>query len=124
MEARTKLWIEERGRLVMSDYRVRLLELIVDSGSLARAAQSLSLSYRRAWGKVRELEQNLGISLIRSEAGGPGGGRSTLTPAGEALVSAYRQFHTRVERDTREAFEEILLPVLSASSRDVERPSP
>jgi len=120
MEARTKLWIEEDGRLVMSDYRVRLLELVARSGSLARAAEALSLSYRRAWGKVKELERNLGMSLVRSEAGGPGGGGSQLTPSGEALVVAYRRFHGEVRNRTREAFEEILLPVLSARPQDRE----
>ena len=82
---RQKLWLEADGQLVMSDYRVRLLELIGESGSLAEAAEELGLSYRRAWGKIKELEANLDRDLVRSEVGGAGGGRTTLTAEAEAL---------------------------------------
>ena len=35
---REKLWLESDGKLVMSDYRLRLLQRIAEAGSLARAA--------------------------------------------------------------------------------------
>ena len=113
---RQKLWIETDGQLVMSDYRVRLLELVAETGSLAEAASALGLSYRRAWGKVKEIEANLGRSLVQSEVGGAGGGRTTLTPDAEALVAAYRRFQERVERDIEGAYE--------AELRDLLTPSP
>lgn len=43
MEPRAKLWVEQDGKLVLSDYRVRLLELIDETGSLAEAAGRLQL---------------------------------------------------------------------------------
>lgn len=101
---RQKLWLEADGRLVMSDYRVRLLELVAETGSLAEAAAALGLSYRRAWGKVKELEANMGRALVRSEVGGAGGGRTALTPDAEALVAAYRRFQERVEREVERAY--------------------
>ena len=100
-EPHQKLWIETDGQLVMSDYRVRLLELVAETGSLAEAASALGLSYRRAWGKVKEVEANLGRSLVRSEVGGAGGGRTALTPEAEELVAAYRRFQERVEQEDR-----------------------
>lgn len=93
-----KLWVERDGRLALSDYRVRLLEYVEESGSLARAASRMRLSYRRAWGKIKEMEQNLGVSLVVSESGGVGGGHTRLTPAGGQLVARYRDFHDRMER--------------------------
>jgi molybdate transport system regulatory protein len=101
---RQKLWVEAEGRLVMSDYRVRLLELVAESGSLAQAAAQLHLSYRRAWGKVKELEANIGLSLVQSEVGGAGGGHTALTPEGEALVRAYRRFQERMAAELESAF--------------------
>lgn len=102
---RQKLWLEQDGRLVMSDYRVHLLELIADSGSLAHAATEMGLSYRRAWGKVKEIEANLGIPLVQSEVGGSGGGHTTLSPEGHALVAAYRRFQERAQASLEEAFQ-------------------
>ncbi len=93
MEPRLKVWVESGdGHLVLSDYRVRLLELIAERGSLADGAAEMGLSYRRAWGKIREIEANLGLKLVESAAGGPGGGHSQLTPAGRRLVACYERF--------------------------------
>jgi len=106
LEPRIKLWVEKDGRLVLSDYRVRLLRNIAETGSLAEAAQRLGLSYRRAWGKVREMERNLGLELVHSEVGGAGGGSSRLTPQGERLVALYGRFRRAVERDLGKEFHE------------------
>ena len=105
---RQKLWLERDGQVVMSDYRVRLLALVQETGSLAKAASALKLSYRRAWGKVKELEANLGMPLVQSEVGGAGGGHTVLTPAAAALVEAYGRFQERVARETEAAFSQEL----------------
>ncbi len=112
---RQKLWVETDGQLVMSDYRVRLLELVAETGSLAEAASALGLSYRRAWGKVKEIEANLGRSLVQSEVGGAGGGRTVLTPDAEALVGAYRRFQERVEHEVEDAYDVELRDLLASS---------
>lgn len=103
---RAKLWLEHDGKLVMSDYRVRILEIIADTGSLAKAASEMKLSYRRAWGKVKEMEENLGYPLVHSEVGGAGGGHTTLTLEGERFVTAYRRFRDRVTAAVEAAFRE------------------
>jgi molybdate transport system regulatory protein len=103
MQPRAKLWLEKDGRIVLSDYRVRLLRHIDETGSLAQAAEIMQLSYRRAWGKVREIEENLGVKLVESAVGGPGGGGSRLTEEGRRLVDLYDGFRASVEDDlTRE----------------------
>jgi molybdate transport system regulatory protein len=104
MEPRAKIWFEQDGKLVLSDYRVRLLELIGETGSLAEAAARMNLSYRRAWGKVREIEDNLGVRLVQSAAGGAGGGGSRLTDHGQHLVSLFRQFRERLDGDISREF--------------------
>ena len=104
MEPRLKLWLEQDGRIVMSEYRLRLLRLVAETGSLAAAAESIGLSYRRAWGKVRELERNLGIPLLDSAPGGPGGGHSEITPEGRALLARFADFQRRAEAAVRDAY--------------------
>jgi molybdate transport system regulatory protein len=105
---RQKLWLEQDGRLVMSDYRLRLLLLVAETGSLARAASAMGLSYRRAWGKVKELEANLGLPLVQSEVGGAGGGHTALTAEGAELVRAYQRFQERLAGALEQAFDEEL----------------
>ncbi len=75
-----KLWMERDGLILFSEYRLRLLEHIAETGSLAEAAARMGLSYRRAWGKIKEIEANLGLPLVASRAGGAGGGETHLTP--------------------------------------------
>jgi molybdate transport system regulatory protein len=98
--------MEHDGKLVMSDYRVRILEIVAETGSLAKAASEMKLSYRRAWGKVKEMEENLGYSLVRSEVGGAGGGHTALTAEGERLMRAYQRFRERVSDAVETAYRE------------------
>jgi molybdate transport system regulatory protein len=107
LDPRIKLWVEKDGQLVLSDYRVQLLRQIAETGSLAEAAQRMGLSYRRAWGKVREIERNMGVSLVQSEVGGAGGGGSRLTRQGERLVALYQRFQRKMETDLGREFREV-----------------
>lgn len=107
MEPRSKLWIEKDGKIVLSDYRVRLLRLVDEAGSLAEAAQRMGLSYRRAWGKVKEIEENLGMALVESTAGGAKGGGSRLTAEGRRLVERYEGYRSAVEEGMRREFGEV-----------------
>ena len=107
LEPRIKLWVEKDGHLVLSDYRVQILQLVEETGSLAEAAERLGLSYRRAWGKVREIEQNLGLSLVESEVGGAGGGSSSLTEDGQRLIALYERLRRRMEGELGREFRQL-----------------
>ena len=107
MEPKLKLWIEKKGLLVLSDYRVQLLQHVAETGSLAQAAERMGLSYRRAWGKIKEIERNLGVRLVQSEVGGRGGGATRLTPEGERLLALYRRFRRAVESDLDREFADV-----------------
>jgi molybdate transport system regulatory protein len=107
MRPRSKFWVEKEGKLVLSDYRVRLLELIDETGSLAEAAARMELSYRRAWGKLREIEQNMGVKLVDTAIGGAGGGGSRLTERGRKLVDMYARFRSAAEDDVVREFDRI-----------------
>ena len=110
LRPRLKVWLEtDGGRIAFSDYRLRLLESVQETGSLAGAAARMELSYRRAWGKLRELEANLGVKLVQSVVGGAGGGSTSLTPEALDLVDRYRRFRAALEefaeRDFAREFE-------------------
>jgi molybdate transport system regulatory protein len=100
----------------MSDYRLQLLVLVAKTGSLAEAAQQMGLSYRRAWGKVKELERNLHLPLVQSSAGGAGGGHTEITPEGRELLRRYAEFQQRAETAIREAYREVFGARIDAST--------
>ncbi len=104
MEPHSKLWLEQNGKLALSEYRVRLLHLIDETGSLSEAAAAMQLSYRRAWGKLREIEQNLGLKLVETAVGGAGGGGSRLTAEGRQLIERYERFRVAAEQDVAKQF--------------------
>ena len=104
MEPRVKLWLERDGRIVMSDYRLRLLRFVEETGSLAEVAEWMGLSYRRAWGKIKELERNLDLPLVQSAVGGAGGGHTQITAEGRELLRRYAEFQRRAEEAVQEVY--------------------
>jgi molybdate transport system regulatory protein len=104
VDAHAKLWVERNGKIVLGDFRVKLLRLIDEEGSLREAAARLNISYRQAWGKVREIETNLGVRLVDSEIGGAGGGRSQLTEDARRLVAQYERFSATMDRHLETEF--------------------
>jgi molybdate transport system regulatory protein len=92
MEPRFNLWIEHHGVVVLSEWRVNLLEAIDATGSITAAAEKMKVTYHRAWEKVHEMEEGLGVKLIDAQIGGVGGGGATLTPTGQDLIKRFRSF--------------------------------
>ena len=88
---RSKLWIEQKGRLVIGDGRARLLRGIEQEGSLSGAARRCRLSYRRAWSMVHSIEERTGRKVIDTAIGGKTGGGSALTPYGRKLLGFYEK---------------------------------
>ncbi|MCL4459039.1 MAG: LysR family transcriptional regulator [Chloroflexi bacterium] len=106
MEPRSKFWIEKDGELVLSDWRVELLEAIEETGSLSRAAERVGVAYRRAWGKIKEMEGRLGVKMIVAQSGGLGGGGTHLTPEAKDYIRRYRRFRAGLKNMVDKRFEE------------------
>lgn len=107
MRPRLKLWIEKDGELVLSDWRIKLLEAVAETGSLSEAAQRLGVHYRIAWEKVRRMEQRLGEKVLESHSGGVGGGGAKLTPYGLELCRKYRQLREDLDEKVEGRFAEV-----------------
>ena len=52
----------------------------------------MSISYRRAWDKIHESEERLGVRLVDTQTGGVGGGGSQLTEAAQDYIKRFREF--------------------------------
>ena len=85
---RMHLWLESGESVYFGMGRVMLLDRIEEYGSLRKAAESLGMSYRAAWGKLRATEDALGEVLVETVGAKRGGYR--LTPAGRGLRDKFR----------------------------------
>jgi molybdate transport system regulatory protein len=103
---RSKFWVEQDGELVLSDWRVELLEATDAAGSLAAGCAQMNVPYRVGWGKIKEIEGRLGIRLLESRSGGSEGGSTHLTEEGRALIARYRRFQAGLPELIRQRFAE------------------
>jgi molybdate transport system regulatory protein len=108
LRPRVELWVEAGGGVVLSDWRVALLEAVAATGSLAGAAERLDTPYRTVWHRLRQMERGLGRRLVASHSGGPRGGGARPTPAARRYVAGYRTFaaglHDEIDRRFAAAF--------------------
>jgi len=68
-----------------------LLERIRETGSIAAAGRAMSMSYKRAWTLVEDMNGAFRDPLVESSRGGARGGGARLTEAGEAVLAHYRK---------------------------------
>lgn len=78
----------ELGKLPV-DRLCGLLRSIDRCGSINRAASELGLSYRYAWGLLKQAEERLSEPLLRKRVGGPSGGGAELTEPARELLERY-----------------------------------
>lgn len=101
---------QDRKGLV-DDNLVNLLKEIDLEGSLKKAAIKMGLSYRKAWGDIREAEFFFGFSLIQTVRGGKDGGLSKLSEEGRDLILAFEELHNQfdsaIHRITKQFFNKL-----------------
>lgn len=93
---RLHLWLETEKGVFFGLGRWKLLERIQSGQSLKGAAESLGMSYRAAWGKIKNTEKVLGVALIEKKAGKRAGYR--LTADGITMMACFSRWFTEVER--------------------------
>lgn len=81
--------------------RIRLLELIAQTGSISAAGREMAMSYRRAWLLIDDLNHTFKKPLVEKQLGGTGGGGAALTPLGREIVERYRKIEATIERASR-----------------------
>lgn len=92
---RMHLWFETEKGVLFGLGRLQLLHQVEQCGSLKAAAESLGMSYRGAWGKIKTTEELIGQKLI-DRAGCRRAGYN-LTPFGKGIVKSFDQWFKEVE---------------------------
>jgi molybdate transport system regulatory protein len=92
------VWLETRGEsIVLSSEGLDLLSEVERVESIVTAARNMGMSYRKAWGLLREVESMIQFPLIKKHRGGASGGRTLLTPEGRELVTAYAELSSDID---------------------------
>lgn len=77
--------------------KVKLLENIIATGSIAAAGRQMDMSYRRAWQLVEALNTMFDELVVDTKRGGEKGGGATVTPFGLELIGTFRQMEARLQ---------------------------
>jgi molybdate transport system regulatory protein len=99
------LWIERNDRVILSRWRVQLLEAIEATGSISAAAERLGVQYRLAWERLDEMEEGLGLRLVERHVGGAHGGGASLTPTGQDLIARFNAVAAVMDQTLRTEFQ-------------------
>jgi molybdate transport system regulatory protein len=97
--ARLSIRIDFPGGRRVGPGKIRLLELIDETGSISAAGRAMAMSYRRAWLLVESLNTGFREPVVDAQSGGRQGGGARLTAFGRDLVRRYRA----LERDAARA---------------------
>lgn len=107
---RTKTRIENgEGELLFGKGKTKILELIEQEGSIAKAAKKLGMNYKKTWAHIKILQKNIADQLVIPQKGGGGSGGTALTPKARELVRDYRQLQREIEEIANRRFAELFL---------------
>ena len=85
-----KLWFEQNGQYIFGPGAYAILKSINEEGTITKGAMKLKMSYRYAWGVIKKIEKQLGITLVETFKGGTeGGGGARITEQGLKLMEMY-----------------------------------
>jgi molybdate transport repressor ModE-like protein len=95
-----KLWLETEDGYVFGQGSFALLRGIQEKGNLKAAAEELHMSYRHAWGILKQIEETLGQPVVIAHRGGKvGGGGAELTGTGKELLETYLKFKSDLTKN-------------------------
>lgn len=91
-----KIRIDMGKQTALGPGKAELLELIIETGSIAAAAKRMRMSYRRAWELVGAMNRCFVEPVVVMSAGGAHGGGATVTAFGRSMLQAYRSLVARL----------------------------
>ncbi|HDQ41903.1 MAG TPA: LysR family transcriptional regulator [Desulfonatronum sp.] len=103
---RLHVWFEVDTGHFFGLGRAQLLERIQQHGSLRKAAEEMHMSYRAAWGKIKNSEEVMGIKLVEKVGGNKSGYR--LTNEGRRIMEQFFAWYKQLEKTALQSGGEML----------------
>ena len=102
----SRIWISSDSGMYLGRGRIRLLQEIDRLGSIAKAAEAMEMSYKKAWKLVKSMNEASPSPLLEKKIGGTGGGGSELTAEGKRVIELFNQLEKDQQALLNERFEE------------------
>lgn len=98
------IWIEraDGSERYLGKGRIQLMELIIEHGSISKAAQAMQMSYKRAWDLITSMNAQSPKPLVATQVGGKQGGGAMVTDEGRRAIEAYQALQVRFEAFMRQ----------------------
>ncbi len=96
--AKLTLRVEFGPEQALGPGKIRLLELVRDTGSISAAGRAMNMSYRRAWLLIDSMNRCFSEPVVATQLGGRAGGGAALTALGAAVVEHYRAIERAAAR--------------------------
>jgi molybdate transport system regulatory protein len=96
IELRLMHWVYVDGVKFFGPGRVQLLRLIQETGSIAQAAKSMGMSYKKAWRMVDEMNTFGRSPYVIAHKGGQLGGGTEITERGKLVIEAYSDLNKKL----------------------------
>jgi molybdate transport system regulatory protein len=96
-EIRIRCWIDIDGEKFFGPGPAELLKLVEETGSIANAAKSMGMSYKKAWGIIMNMNTKSPQPLVISHKGGKNRGGAEVTQAGKKIMAAYEKLFNQLD---------------------------
>lgn len=107
MQVKSKVWLEKDGELIFGSGKALILQNIMETGSINKAAKKMNMSYRHAWSYIRSAEKRIAEPLLIKIKGGKNGGGAMLTDYAKDLLKRFAKLEWEVEAYTDKRYKEI-----------------
>lgn len=95
-----KINIDDNSFL-LDNKKFKLLNSILDTGSLTKSAEIIDVSYRTALNYIEKIEDALDVKIVNTTKGGKGGGGGTsLTQEGYSILKECKKINAIMELHT------------------------
>lgn len=93
-----KIQVYQDNEIAFGPGKAQLLEAIHTHGSIAAAAKSMNMSYKRAWDLVSVMNTSFKAPLVATAVGGTKGGGTILTEAGHNALQTYLTIQSKADQ--------------------------
>ena len=94
-----KFWLTKKdGTEILGKKVLSLLKDIDTEGSIQAASEKNHISYRKAWGDIKNAEEILKFPITETKRGGKDGGKTSLTEDGKNMIEAFEELENEFEK--------------------------
>ena len=97
MDVKIKIYFTDNDKQFMGIGVYWLLAGIKEYGSIRKASEDMHLSYVKALGMLNTLEKKLNKKILNRKKGGDSREGTSLTDAGEKLITLYQEYQEKVK---------------------------